>query len=384
MSTTGRSVLSGYWMVIGSRKRCENVTAIPSRMVLAAFDTLAMYSAKFIRKCSSVDVHPLAMETSRLARRLLPWGTPSVQARTTGPPRRFVYVRRRCAPRLAVFPRGLGPGRSCYSARASAPAGRSAPSPPRRLIALMVAADPRVARRASDTVSSRPTSSGRLGASRARRSSRCRPGRGTVARGRARRRARPRDRPERRDRHRRRLCRRGPGRRSIFVPSSRSRKPVDRGQARSLSTSREDDADTTAWAVGAQLGPKLPVADDAHGVGYEALLLAGHTWGENHFVLNLGGLVDPGLQVSRSARKASKAGSTLDVDLRTFALLGDGRARRRALLLGRSRPVERTAGLTFAASATSIFSVDRSRRLPEGGDRGGVLLGVSPKFALWK
>src|SRR6185369_10388824 len=57
MSTTGRSVLSGYWMVMGSRKRCENVTAMPSRMVLAAFDTLAMYSAKFIRECSSVDVH---------------------------------------------------------------------------------------------------------------------------------------------------------------------------------------------------------------------------------------------------------------------------------------------------------------------------------------
>src|SRR3954471_15940248 len=57
MSTTGRSVLSGYWMVMGSRNRCENVTAMPSRMVLAAFETLAMYSAKFIRECSSVDVH---------------------------------------------------------------------------------------------------------------------------------------------------------------------------------------------------------------------------------------------------------------------------------------------------------------------------------------
>src|SRR5437868_14714584 len=52
-------------MVIGSRKRCENVTAIPSKIVFAALDTLAMYSAKFIRKCSSTGLPPLARKRSR-------------------------------------------------------------------------------------------------------------------------------------------------------------------------------------------------------------------------------------------------------------------------------------------------------------------------------
>jgi hypothetical protein len=35
-------------MVMGSRNRCEKVTAIPSRMVLAAVEMLAMYSERFI------------------------------------------------------------------------------------------------------------------------------------------------------------------------------------------------------------------------------------------------------------------------------------------------------------------------------------------------
>jgi hypothetical protein len=43
ISETGRSVLSGYWTVMGSRKRCENVTAMPSRMVVAAVEMLLMY-----------------------------------------------------------------------------------------------------------------------------------------------------------------------------------------------------------------------------------------------------------------------------------------------------------------------------------------------------
>jgi hypothetical protein len=34
---------SGYWTVIGSRKSCEKVTAIPSRMVFAAVEMLLMY-----------------------------------------------------------------------------------------------------------------------------------------------------------------------------------------------------------------------------------------------------------------------------------------------------------------------------------------------------
>src|SRR5689334_2583964 len=57
-----------------------------------------------------------------------------------------------------------------------------------------------------------------------------------------------------------------------------------------------DEGTEAGWAVGAQLGPKLPIAIDAHGIGYEALLLVGrhHFIGDNHLVLNLGAFVDPG------------------------------------------------------------------------------------------
>ena len=43
----------------------------------------------------------------------------------------------------------------------------------------------------------------------------------------------------------------------------------------------------------------FPVAPDLHGLGYEGLLLVGRVWDDSHFVANIGGLVDPGPEISR-------------------------------------------------------------------------------------
>src|SRR5262245_39826459 len=39
-----------------------------------------------------------------------------------------------------------------------------------------------------------------------------------------------------------------------------------------------NEAARTAWALGLQLGPKVPLAPEARGVGYEALFLVAHTF----------------------------------------------------------------------------------------------------------
>jgi len=148
---------------------------------------------------------------------------------------------------------------------------------------------------------------------------------------------------------------------------------------------RRNASSGAAWSVGLQLGPKLPLAPDAHGVGYEALLLVGRTFGRLHTVLNAGGLVDPGAQVSRGR----PIGVELGLDLRLalddkdrFSILGQVGS----ILYVSSDPHElhASSGLRWSPSERLDLSLMGLVGLPPGSDRYGVLLGVSPKFQLWK
>jgi hypothetical protein len=151
-----------------------------------------------------------------------------------------------------------------------------------------------------------------------------------------------------------------------------------------LYDTREDDSDTTAWAIGAQLGPKLPVANDAHGIGYEALVIAGYRWRESHVVLNLGGLIDPGLQVSSQRPEAVEGGLDVDVQFGRSPWSVTAELAGAHFFSADSDQLNGTAGLTFAASEMLDLSLVGLVGFLKGGDRGGVLLGISPKFALWK
>jgi hypothetical protein len=149
-----------------------------------------------------------------------------------------------------------------------------------------------------------------------------------------------------------------------------------------LFDSREEDG-TTAWAVGAQLGPKLPVANDAHGIGYEGLLLAGRTWGESHLVLNAGGLVDPGPQVSRGRPTAIEGGLDLDLHFGSSPISITGELASVHFFSADADQLNVTGGVTFGATDELDLSIVGLVGFL-GGDRAGVLLGISPKFALWK
>jgi hypothetical protein len=144
-----------------------------------------------------------------------------------------------------------------------------------------------------------------------------------------------------------------------------------------------EDGRSGAWAIGLQLGPKLPVANDARGIGYEALVLGGRTWGETHLVFNLGALVDPGATPS-SGRPAGVEGGA-DVNLRlgasSWSLTGElGGVH---FVSPDADQLHATAGLTFGPSEQLQVSIVALVGFLRGGDRGGVLLGVSPKFSLW-
>lgn len=148
--------------------------------------------------------------------------------------------------------------------------------------------------------------------------------------------------------------------------------------------STRDPVAKTGWALGLQMGPKLPLANDAHGVGYEGLILLGRNIDRSHFVLNVGGLVDPGAAVLRKRPTAIEIGLDIDQDLDRDGVVS---------LLGEIAGVhyfsadpdqlQVTYGVQLEPEPTLDLSVVGLVGTPPGGDHYGVLFGFSPKFALW-
>src|SRR5262245_39486069 len=138
-----------------------------------------------------------------------------------------------------------------------------------------------------------------------------------------------------------------------------------------------------AWAIGVQVGPKLPAANDAHGVGVEGLLLVARMKGPAHLVLNLGGLVDPAIGADPRP-KGIEAGLDVDVDLvasgRWTAI---GELGGIAYLSPDAHQLAATAGLQWSPSPALDVSVVALIGFLSGSDPYGVLVGVSPKVALW-
>jgi hypothetical protein len=151
-----------------------------------------------------------------------------------------------------------------------------------------------------------------------------------------------------------------------------------------LLDSRENKEDPDAWALGLQLGPKLPIANGAYGIGYETLMLGGYTWGESHFVLNFGGLIDPGPQVSSQRPVGIEGGLDVDLQLGHSVFSVQGELAGAHFFSADSDQLNSTAGITLAASEQLDISLVGFVGFLKGGDKGGVLLGVSPKFQVWK
>jgi hypothetical protein len=144
---------------------------------------------------------------------------------------------------------------------------------------------------------------------------------------------------------------------------------------------RSED-EKSVWALGLQIGPKLPSAPGTSGVGVEGLVLLGRYVDRTHLVLNVGGFVDPDAGMGRP--RAVEGGLDLDLDLDadgTFSLSGE---------LGgtyyfSSDPHEAsaTAGITWAATPMLDLSVVALVGLASGSDHFAVFFGISPKFKLW-
>ena len=138
---------------------------------------------------------------------------------------------------------------------------------------------------------------------------------------------------------------------------------------------------TQPWAVGLQIGPKLPVASGAHGIGGEALALIGHTRGTTHLVLNAGVFSDPHPDPTSPRPVGIELGLDLDQDLDAagrFSLTGELSGVR--FLSSDPAQLLATAGITFGANDDLDLSLVALVGFLDGADRYGALIGVSPKI----
>jgi hypothetical protein len=139
-----------------------------------------------------------------------------------------------------------------------------------------------------------------------------------------------------------------------------------------------------AYAIGAQLGPKLPVAAASHGLGVESLLLVGLVWRRLHTALNLGAFADPAPDAVSPRPTGFEAGVDLVLDLGSrgrFSLTGELSAVR--FVSSDPPQLLATSGLTWSVLPFVDLSIVGLVGVLNGSDRYGLLFGVSPKARLF-
>lgn len=140
-----------------------------------------------------------------------------------------------------------------------------------------------------------------------------------------------------------------------------------------------------AWALGVQVGPKLPVASGSQGIGVESLLLIGRYIRQLHAVLNLGAFVDPATAAGAPRPVGIEVGLDVDLDLddvNRFSFTGEISGVR--FVSADPNELLATAGLAWSVTRSLELSLAGMYGFLEGNDRYGLLLGVSPKFRMFR
>jgi hypothetical protein len=147
----------------------------------------------------------------------------------------------------------------------------------------------------------------------------------------------------------------------------------------------DHDEDSHAGrALGIQIGPKLPVARGAHGIGVESLLLIGGSTRRVTAVFNIGGFVDPSPDATSPRPVAVEWG--IDLELRLdkrehYQLTGELAGVKFKSTYPDQLGV--TAGFNWSPIESLDISLVGLLGFLEGNDRYGLLIGVSPKFHLF-
>jgi hypothetical protein len=146
-----------------------------------------------------------------------------------------------------------------------------------------------------------------------------------------------------------------------------------------------DPGSDRAWALGLQVGPKIPVASGSRGLGAESLLLVGRYVRRVHTVLNLGGFVDPAAAAGAPRPVGVELGLDVDLDLddiNRFSFTAEISAVR--FVSSDPNQLLATAGLAWSVTPSLELSLAGMYGFLDGNDRYGLLLGLSPKVRLFR
>jgi len=146
-----------------------------------------------------------------------------------------------------------------------------------------------------------------------------------------------------------------------------------------------DEEQTSTYAVGAQLGPKLAVFPSKHPLGVEGLLLGGVSFGGTRLALNLGGFVDPSPDPDSPHPIGIESGLDWEHDLDAAAryMIG-GELSSVVFVSNDPAQLQLTFGPSYAATAWLDLSITGLVGFLPGSDRYGLTLGVAPHLPLWK
>jgi hypothetical protein len=148
-----------------------------------------------------------------------------------------------------------------------------------------------------------------------------------------------------------------------------------------LVAQKDPNDEKRVWALGAQLGPRLPTAPNAAGTGFGAVLLAARMDAPWHVIVNLGGVLEPRDRTERERSLSALGGIDLDYDLdahNRWSVLGE-------LGAGYSfgpdpHDLHTTLGLDLQPVPWLDLSLVGFYGFIAGGDRAGLFLGVNPSF----
>ncbi|WP_394844727.1 hypothetical protein LZC95_47740 [Pendulispora brunnea] len=137
------------------------------------------------------------------------------------------------------------------------------------------------------------------------------------------------------------------------------------------------------YAVGLQAGPRIPILD-GHGIGYGALALFGLTRERYHLALNLGFILDPGDTIHTGRPTSFVGGLDADISLDrrgAWSLLGEIGG----VYYTSRDPNDITAAVGVAWHVGEMLDLSAIvlGGAFSGADRLAVLVGASPKIALW-
>jgi hypothetical protein len=145
-----------------------------------------------------------------------------------------------------------------------------------------------------------------------------------------------------------------------------------------------DEPADQAWALGVQIGPKIPIAVGSHGVGIEGLMLVGFMLGSLHSVLNLGGFVDPSPDATSGRPFGLESGVDVEFELgqsNRYSLIGEFSGVR--FFSDDPHQLLATAGFKWTPVPWLELSAIGLWGFLAGSDRYGVLFGFSPKGRLF-